>query len=256
MSGLKFIYAALAFFPGICPLCAQIKIVSREQIEAVASPMLGADSASLQFDVRYIKAGKMAESDAPKTFSFGFENIGREPLRVTRLVTTCSCASATGPLQAVQPGQRAEINVRYNPEGHPGRFERRVFVYVNDAENPAAVLRLSVDVESGEGMSDLWPVQMGKIRLKSKEVRIPKSEASTQRVRFVNVSDLPLKVECERMFLPDCLGFETTVTEAGKEGEMLVTYRPVADGHVGNVRLMLKGLGLPPSQSTLIVIFE
>lgn len=256
MLKLRFIYAAVACLIGTLPLCGQIKIVPREQIEAVASPMLGADSASLHFDVRHIKAEKMSESDAPRTFTFGFENIGKEPLHVTRLVTTCSCASATGPLQTIQPGQQAEISVRYNPKGHPGRFERRVFVYVNDEEAPAAVLRLSVDVESGEGISDLWPMQMGKIRLKSKELRISKAKACTHKVRFVNVSGSPLKVECERMFLPDCLKFETTVTEAGKEGEMLITYTPVTDGHVGNVRLMLKGLGVPPSQSTLIVIFE
>lgn len=243
---------------GALPLCGQIRIVPREQIEAVASPTLAADSASLHFDVRYIKAEKLNESDAPETFSFGFVNIGDEPLRITRLVTTCSCASATSSAQIVQPGHSAEINVCYNPKGHPGRFERRVFVYTNDNEAPSAVLRLAVEVESGAGLSGKWPVQMGKIRLLSKEVYMTKSEVCVRKVRFVNVSSSPVKVECEKMFLPDCIVFETSpqMVPPGKEGEIVLTYSPPSDGHVGNIRLILKGLGVPPSQSTLTIIFE
>ena len=139
---------------------AQIRIVSQDRLEEVSSPRLSADSAYLRFDVTHIAADPMNEDDSPQTYEYAFTNEGPETLHIERLVSTCSCASATCSVKDVEPGQRAEVRVRYNPKGHPGRFERKVFVYTQKGNAPAAVLRLSVDVSSGAGLSAEWPVQM------------------------------------------------------------------------------------------------
>lgn len=258
MLKLKVILASLLCISGSLALQAQIRIVPRERLDAVASPKLSADSASFRFDVKHIKVESMNEDDDPRTFSFGFENIGMEPLHINRLVTTCSCATAMCPVENVDPGEKAEIRVRYNPKGHPGRFERRIFVYTGGGNAPAAVLKLSVDVESGRGEKESWPVQIGKIRVRSKEIHVQKGMRDVRKVRFVNVSDLPLKLACEEMFLPPCLEFSVYPVEVapGKEGEMVLTYDPEAGKSGGPVRLILKDLGVPPSQATMTVIFD
>lgn len=254
MLRLKVISALMLCLSGLVTLQAQIKIVPRERLDAVASPKLSADSASLRFDVKHIKAD-MSEDDAPQMFSFGFENIGLKPLHISRIVTTCSCATAVCPLENVDPGQKTEIRVRYNPKGHPGRFERRIFVYTDGGNAPSVVLRLSVDVESGKGENDDWPVQLGRIRMRSKEIHIRKGLKDVRKVRFVNVSDSPLKLECEEMFLPPCLKFSVSPDEVapGKEGEIVLKYDPSMGNDLGPVRLMLKNLGVSPSQSAIIV---
>lgn len=232
---------------------AQMRIISREKVEAVSSPRLGADSASLAFETMHIVAEPMTEDDAPKTFVYRFENIGDKDVEIVRLVSTCSCASATCSVKSVAPGASAEISVKYYPKGHPGRFERKVFVYTQEGNDPAAVLRLSVDVESGSDRSTEWPVQMGGIRLRRTEVTFIEGQKAVETVSFINLTGKTLKLECETMFLPQCFVFSSEPVDDGKEGTITITYDPTKPGVRDNVKLILKGLDLPPSQSSITI---
>ena len=159
---------ALCFLP---EAGAQLKLVSKEKLKSVNSPQLSRDSASVSFETRHIVAERMTEDDAPKTFTYEFTNVGRSKLEIKRLVSTCSCAQAICTKKVVAPGEKASVMVTYNPKGHPGRFERKIFVYTQEGDAPAAVLKLSVDVENSMDISGQYPVPMGKIRLKRRAVR-------------------------------------------------------------------------------------
>ena len=226
-----------------CDASAQMKIISRERVEAVSNPRLSADSASVVFDTKHIVAEPMSEDDAPKTFVYKFRNVGDKPLQILRLVSTCSCASATCAVKSVAPGASAEISVKYYPKGHPGSFERKVFVYTQEGNDPAAVLSLSVEVTSGSEHSTLWPIQMGGIRLRRSE--------AVETINFLNLTGKTLKLECEEMFLPESISFSSEPVADGAEGVMTVTYDPSKPGAEYSVKLILKGLGLPPSRSTI-----
>ena len=232
---------------------AQMRIIPREKVEAVSSPRLSADSASLAFQTKHIVAEPMTEDDAPETFIYRFENVGDKEVEIVRLVSTCSCASATCSVKSVAPGASAEISVKYYPKGHPGRFERKVFVYTQEGNDPAAVLRLSVDVESGSDHSTQWPVQMGGIRLRSTEVTFTQGRKAVETVSFINLTGKTLKLECETMFLPQCFAFSSEPVDNGAEGKITITYDPAKPGVRDNVKLILKGLGLPPSQSSITI---
>ena len=230
-----------------------MKIISREKVDAVSNPRLSADSAAVLFDTRHIIAEPMNEDDAPKNFIYTFKNVGEEKIEIVRLVSTCSCATATCSVKSVALGESAQINVRYNPKGHPGRFERKVFVYTQAGNNPAAVLKLSVDVSNGSDHAVLWPVQMGGIRLRTTEVTIDKDKKSVETVSFINLTGKTLKLDCETMFLPECLTFYSEAVENGCEGTIQIAYDPTKPGIRENVNLILKGLGLPPSRSSITI---
>ena len=232
---------------------AQMRIIPREKVEAVSSPRLSADYASLAFQTKHIVAEPMTEDDAPETFIYRFENVGDKEVEIVRLVSTCSCASATCSVKSVAPGASAEISVKYYPKGHPGRFERKVFVYTQEGNDPAAVLRLSVDVESGSDHSTQWPVQMGGIRLRSTEITFTQGRKAVETVSFINLTGKALKLECETMFLPQCFAFSSEPVDNGAEGKITITYDPAKPGVRDNVKLILKGLGLPPSQSSITI---
>lgn len=234
---------------------AQLKIISREKVESVSSPRLSADSAALRFQTRHIVAEVMNEDDPPRTFMFRFENVGDRVLNINRLVSTCSCMTATSERQEVRPGEVSDIMVRYNPKGHPGKFDRKVYVYTDSGNDPAAVLRLSVQVEAGKDLSGEWPVQMGTVRLRRSEIAFTEGVRAVEKMRFVNVGGKPLQLECETAFLPECLSFRTEpqIVEAGNEGEIVITYDPSKGADLQNVKIILKGLGLPPSRSSIIV---
>lgn len=243
---------------------AQLRMVSKEKLESVSNPRHSADSAWLAFDSRHIIAEPMNEDDAPRTFIYRFTNVGNETVTIKRLVSTCSCAGAVCPVREVAPGASAEISVRYNPKGHPGKFERKVFVYTQDGNDPAAVLRLSVDVSTGSDLSGEWPVQMGAIRLRRSEVTVPAVEKAVEQLRFINVGDKPLTLEADSNFLPECLSvtfglagqdpsFRSVTISAGAEGVIRLSYDPSLPGPRETMKVILKGLGLPPSQSSITI---
>ena len=255
MALIRFIMVCTAVMVSSMTADAQLRMVSKEKLQEVANPALSADSASLSFEQKHIIAEPMNEDDAPKTFVYGFTNISREPVAIKRLVSTCSCASAVCQVKEVAPGASAEISVIYNPKGHPGRFERKIFVYTQDGNAPAAVLRLSVEVAAGADLSQEWPVQMGGIRLRRSEVVFSASAKGVEQLRFINLSGRPLALQCEENFLPECLSFRTepAVVEDGAEGVIVISYDPSLPGARDSMNVILKGLGLPPTKSSITV---
>ena len=255
MALIRFIMVCTAVMVSAMTADAQLRMVSREKLQEVANPALSADSASLSFEQKHIIAEPMNEDDAPKTFVYRFTNVGKETVTIKRLVSTCSCASAVCPVKEVAPGASAEISVTYNPKGHPGKFERKIFVYTQDGNSPAVVLRLSVEVATGADLSQEWPVQMGSIRLRRSEVAFSAGAKGVEQLRFINLSGRPLALQCEENFLPECLSFriEPEVVEDGAEGVIVISYDPSLPGVRDSMNVILKGLGLPPTKSSITV---
>ena len=255
MALIRFIMVCTAVMLSVMTVDAQLRMVSKEKLQEVANPALSADSASLSFAQKHIIAEPMNEDDAPKTFVYRFTNIGKETVAIKRLVSTCSCASAVCAVKEVAPGASAEISVIYNPKGHPGKFERKIFVYTQEGNAPAAVLRLSVEVATGADLSQEWPVQMGSIRLRRSEVAFSAGAKGVEQLRFINLSGRPLALQCEESFLPGCLSFRTepAVVEDGAEGVIVISYDPSLPGARESVNVILKGLGLPPTKSSITV---
>lgn len=239
-------------------MSAQLKILPRDVVENVSQPRLSPDSSAFSFDEEIIVAGRMNEDDDPYVFTYTFTNVSDRAIRIDRLVTTCSCLSALCDRMTLKPGEGGRVTARYNPKGHPGRFERRIFVYTEGEKDPAAVLRLHVDVENGADITDDWPVRMGYIRLRRSEMRINKGERSAERFRFINLSQKPLKLQCETAFMPGYLSFrvEPSIVEPGMEGEIILSYDPSVGGERRQSKVILKDLGVPPSQSSITVILE
>ena len=230
-------------------------VVPREKLDAVNNPRLSLDAASLKFETVFIAAEPMREDDGIKTFVYPFTNVGKDTLQINRLVSTCSCASAVCPVGRLLPGESSEIVVRYNPKGHPGTFERKVFLYINDSPSPAAILRLAVSVDRGADLAGAFPVGMGNIRLRTKEVYVERNCRIVQRCVFVNVGDKPLKLDYEKALLPQCLSVkvEPEIVAGGEEGEIVISYDPSKGGVRDKMPVILKGLGVPPTQSAIIV---
>ena len=244
---------ALGFIP---EAGAQLKLVSKEKLKSVNAPQLSKDSASLGFVTKHIIADPMNEDDAPKTFVFEFVNKGRGRLDVKRVVSTCSCVQAICPTKSLAPGEKSAVTVTYNPKGHPGKFERKIFVYTQDGDVPAAVLRLSVDVENSMDISGQYPLAMGKIRLRRAAVRFEEGKDAVETLRFINVTGKVLRFDCDRTFLPECIKFYAPPTRPLEEAEMVIRYDSTKPGVREKLTIFLNDLGLPPSQSSLTVYFE
>lgn len=234
---------------------AQIKIVPRGELEAKANPRLSADSASVRFDTRQIVAEPINEKDGPVRFHYRMCNVGDRPLQIRRMVSTCSCAVPVSDRKVLSPGDTAVITVTYHPEGHPGKFERRIFVYTQDGNSPVAVLKLNVTVKESQDFSGLYRYRKGTVQLRRDQVVFSAGTSGMERIPFVNLSGKDLKLDCDRVMLPECLEFQTEpqILKDRQEGEIIIRFNPNVGQVRENMLIILKGVGASPSESSIKV---
>ena len=123
---------------------AQLKILPKSQIDSIANPPLARNAGTMDFDKVNIDGVIMSPEDAPRTFEYSFVNRSISELVISKLVSTCSCATATYDKKVVKPGERGVVRLIYNPKGRVGTNLQRVFVYTGDNLQPTAILRLEV----------------------------------------------------------------------------------------------------------------
>ena len=114
----------------------------------VANPPLARNAGTMDFDKIIIDGVIMSPEDAPRTFEYSFVNRSISELVISKLVSTCSCATATYDKKVVKPGERGVVRLIYNPKGRVGTNLQRVFVYTDDNLQPTAILRLEVTTSS------------------------------------------------------------------------------------------------------------
>jgi hypothetical protein len=68
-------------------------------------------------------------------WSFVFKNLGKEPIVINRVRSTCGCTVPSWPREPVAPGDSASITVEYNT-AQTGTFLKSVFVYSTAANSP------------------------------------------------------------------------------------------------------------------------
>lgn len=220
------------------------------------------DASFMQFETKRIVAGKIKETDRP-VYVYSFVNTGSEPIEITGLTANCSCVRPSFDRKVTAPGERGSIKVEYNPEGHPGHFERRIFVYTDLLEGkPTVVLELRVEVEDNGDRMRWFPVAMGNIRLKAAEHCFRSDLKDVMELNFINVGEAPVNLSFRNDLLPAYLEAwcETPDVKPGEEGTICIAFDPEkygqsASGELG-VPVILKGTGASPKASTIMIMIK
>lgn len=214
----------------------------------------------MRFERTLIDAGHIGEDDLPPVYTFRWRNTGGKPLVVTRVQTTCGCAAASWDKKPVAPGGEGAVTVTYRPKGHPGVFDRRIFVYtqLSDKE-PTAILSLRGAVTASVRTDDDYPHAMGALRLKQRTVRFGRTDkVQSERIECLNAGEKPLTPACDEGFAATGLSFACEPGDAGtrrkrRSGRPL---RPAkAPQPLRRTPLPVGGPDVPPSQRMLWIEF-
>ena len=106
-----------------------------------------AGGAEITFDSEVIDYGTIAQNaDGVRTFKF--TNTGNAPLIISNAKGSCGCTVPTWPKQPINPGEKAEIKVKY-ATNRVGPINKSVTVTSN-AGTPTKVLRIKGNVLAKE----------------------------------------------------------------------------------------------------------
>lgn len=78
---------------------------------------------------------------APATKTVVVRNVGRAPLRVLGISTSCGCTTATIESTLMEPGSTARLTIIFDPVAHgptPGPARHAVYLRTNDPRVPEA----------------------------------------------------------------------------------------------------------------------
>lgn len=81
------------------------------------------------------------------THTFRFENAGDEPLVISRVRTSCGCAAAILSKKELKPGEKGEIQAKFNTQGYYGEQKKFIYVESNDPSESVKQLMISALIE-------------------------------------------------------------------------------------------------------------
>lgn len=228
-----------------------------------ASCLADGEKPSVEFSsVTLDLGGQIEEAGGPVHGYLVWRNTGDSPVSISGVSSSCGCLSAGFLAREVAPGERDSIMVTYHPKGHPGRFSHKVFVYAGDTA-PSAVLEVIGTVKAASVPVWRYPVQMGFLYLKQKEVFMDGGKRQVEIVECLNSGDKPFTLDVEGSLVPPCitLSMEPATVQPGETADIVIAYcpdagtAPSASGKVQDrLPVILGGLGIPPSQCTIYVL--
>ena len=152
----------------------------------------------VEFDKTVHDFGDISVNDGPQTCTFTVKNIGKEPIAIYEVVTSCGCTDASWTREPLQPGKTGTISATYKNEDGPVPFDKTLTVYIAGVSKPV-ILRLRGMVhEKKKSVAELYGAEkLGTMGLKSlnyKVQNILQGESSSDEAKIANLGNKPMKV--------------------------------------------------------------
>ena len=100
----------------------------------------------IKFDQKVYNFGTIIQGDTIE-HTFTFKNIGTEPLKITSARGSCGCTVPSYSSEAIAPGGKGEVFVRFKSAGKRGKQNKTVTLLTNAVDRKPVVLSIRGTVE-------------------------------------------------------------------------------------------------------------
>ncbi|HIP49333.1 MAG TPA: DUF1573 domain-containing protein [Lutibacter sp.] len=83
----------------------------------------------IKFESQTVNYGRI-DKGSDGTREFKFTNVGKSPLKITKVKSSCGCTIPTYPKTQIMPGESDIIKVKYNTK-KVGKFSKSVSIFTN-----------------------------------------------------------------------------------------------------------------------------
>ena len=234
---------------------AQIRIIPQDVVQRAAT--IEVADHSLQFHPESVDFGSIDEMSGIWKGEVKLHNLGADTLAITQIKSTCGCLKAEVTERVVTPKGVVSLALKYYPRGHAGAVKQRVLVYTNrSSETPSAALTLIGRVTASEDRADDYPFSRGALRLRQERVQLTEGGKQVERIACMNGGSTPLHLSTDSQLLPRGLKvtFEPSTLAPKQEGDIVVEFDPEQGSTAIGSKIYIKGLNLPPRQSTVEIV--
>lgn len=89
-----------------------------------------------RFDRTIHDFGTFSEADGPRDCRFSVENVGKTPLTILSVISSCGCTGVQWTRETLAPGESGFIEARYKNDEGPFPFDKTVTVYLSEIKKP------------------------------------------------------------------------------------------------------------------------
>ena len=125
-------------------LCLMIGGLFALQAQTTKTAPYKGTGAEIQFDKLTVDFGTLKVGDV-KTVTITFTNIGKKPLILDDVISSCDCTTVDWSKQPIMPGKKGTIKATYTAK-HTGLISKRLTVLYN-ANTDRVILQLKGEVK-------------------------------------------------------------------------------------------------------------
>lgn len=156
----------------------------------------------IRFDRKVHDFGDVLISEGPVSCIFTFTNIGKQPLVIHNVISSCGCTTPEWTREPVRPGATGTIQATFSNDQGPYPFDKTLTVYVgvgaSSLDRPVVLRLRGVSHEKKKELEELFSVKIGSLGLRKLQTSIgyiDQGVVKSDQIQVANFSRSELSVE-------------------------------------------------------------
>lgn len=182
--------------------------------------------------------GSINEDGGGVPTTFKFVNVGKKPLKIINVLTSCGCTTPEWTKDEVKTGDTGYVVAVYNPQNKEGSFSKTLTVITNGDPQSVTLTVMGTVYASNKQMKAMFPAKSGNMLMTSNALELPAQKEDktdtvwlgiynpTEEMMFVEMIVTPpmMKANVDRVVLKPQGGDNIMFTYNGKLTKGLGTY--------------------------------
>ena len=156
----------------------------------------------IRFDRKVHDFGDVLIAEGPVTCIFTFTNIGKQPIVIHNVISSCGCTTPEWTREPVRPGATGTIQATFSNDQGPFPFDKTLTVYVgvgsSSLDRPVVLRLRGVSHEQKKDLEELFSVKIGSLGLRKTQTSIgyvDQGVVKSDQIQVANFSKSELTVE-------------------------------------------------------------
>ena len=158
----------------------------------------------IRFDKKVHDFGDVLIAEGPVSCIFTFTNIGKAPLVIHNVISSCGCTTPEWTREPVKPGATGTITATFSNDQGPYPFEKSLTVYVgvgsSSLDRPVLLRLRGVSHEQKKDLDELFTTKIGSLGLRKTQTSIgyiDQGVVKSDQMQVANLSKGELAVVAE-----------------------------------------------------------
>lgn len=182
-------------------------------------------SSDIELDSDVHDFGDILLGSGPVSCSFTVRNIGKEPVAIYSVVTSCGCTDVEWTKSPIKPGETGKISATYSNDEAPLPFDKNLTAYFSGLKKPVILKMRGVCHEKKLTRTEIFKERFGDVGFRTLDVKcgnILQGESRSDSFSVANLGDRPVRLGFRDV--SDGLSLKVTPEVIPAGGEAKVSY--------------------------------